>query len=134
MPTRAQIEQAIFTHFDAWNARDRARWTANWADDVILEDPVGGPTKRGREAVDASWDNSFKEGHTWTIDYVLMQICKNEAALHVVSTGTVDNDPVRLETIEIYTVNDAGKICYCKTYFNPPPGQKLDPYFMEAHG
>lgn len=133
MPSRAQIEHAIHTHFDAWNRRDKPRWIANFATDIVMEDPVGGPVKHGPAALDASWENSFKEGHTWNIEPLLVQICTDQAAIHVRSTGSIDGTPIVIDGIEIYTVNDAGRVCYIKTYFNPPEGQTLDPYFMELH-
>lgn len=132
MATREQIEHALQEHFDAWNAQDRERWFANFADDIQLEDPVGGPVKIGRDALEHSWENSFKDGHCWNIEPVFKQICKDQAALLVRSRGTVNGEPVEIEGIEIYTVNDAGKVSYIRTYFNPPEGQSLDPYFMQA--
>src|SRR5690606_5421404 len=68
MPTRAQVEKALQTHFDAWNAKDRARWIANWHPDVVMQDPVGGPEKQGLAAVEASWDRSFQPGHDWRLE------------------------------------------------------------------
>ena len=133
MPTNEQIQQAIKNHFEAWNNKDKARWFANFAEDIVLEDPVGGPTKIGKEALEKSWENSFKEGHEWIIKPMVMQICTNQAALSVKNYGKVEGVPVELDSIEIYTINDAGKVSYIKTYFNPPSGQTLDPYFMQLN-
>ena len=133
MPTHAQIKHAMHTHFDAWNARDRSRWEANFADDIVFEDPVGGPTKVGAESVRLSWEHSFKDGQSWHIEPVLMQICSDQAACHVRSTGVVAGKEITVEGIEVYTINDAGKIAYIRTWFTPPEGMVLDPYFMEAH-
>ena len=36
MPTRAQIEETLRTHFEAWNAGDRERWIGNWHPDVVM--------------------------------------------------------------------------------------------------
>ncbi len=133
MPTKAQIQHAMHTHFDAWNALDRSRWEQNFADDIVFEDPVGGPTKVGREAVKLSWDNSFKDGQTWRIEPLLMQICADQAACLVRSTRTGGGDKLVIEGIEVYTIDDSGKVAYIRTWFTPPEGVTLDPYFMEAH-
>ena len=133
MPSKAQIEHAIRNHFEAWNSKDKARWLANFADDVRLEDPVGGLPKIGKDGLEKSWLNSFKDGHDWKIEVVLMQVCADQAALHVKNHGKVDNNPVELDSIEIYTINDAGKVAYIRTYFNPPTGQQLDPYFLQQN-
>lgn len=133
MPTRERIEHAMHTHFDAWNTKDRARWEANFAPDIVFEDPVGGPTKTGAEAVRLSWENSFKDGQTWHIEPVLVQICADQAACHVRSTGVVAGETIVIDGIEVYTINEAGKVAYIRTWFTPPEGMTLDPYFMEAH-
>ena len=133
MPTKDQIKHAMHTHFDAWNALDRARWESNFADDIVFEDPVGGPTKVGAEAVKLSWDNSFKGDETWKIEPLLMQICADQAACLVKSTRISGNEKLEIKRIEVYTINDEGKVAYIRTWFTPPEGMVLDPYFMEAH-
>ncbi|MBA6414187.1 nuclear transport factor 2 family protein [Parahaliea sp. F7430] len=132
MPTKDQVENAINEHFDAWNAMDQERWSANFSDDIVFEDPYGGPLKTGRDAVKHSWENSFKDGAVWKLEPLLTQICLDQAALVVRSTGSVKGKPVTLEGIEIYTVNDQGKVCHIRTYFNPPEGFELDPYFSQV--
>jgi hypothetical protein len=61
-----------------------------------------------------------------------MQICTDQAALHVRSKGTIDGKAIEIDGIEIYTIDDAGKVAYIRTYFNPPEGQALDPYYMQV--
>ncbi len=131
MPTREQIEQALRTHFDAWNAGDRARWIANWDPDVVMMDPVGGPEKQGLGAVERSWDQSFQPGHHWRLEPLFMSICEDQAALHVRNHGSIDGETVELDSIEIYWIGDHGKVVRVQTYFTPPDGQALDPFFMK---
>ncbi|MEZ4352333.1 MAG: nuclear transport factor 2 family protein [Myxococcota bacterium] len=97
MPTRAQIENAIHNHFDAWNAGDRARWIANWHPDVVMEDPVGGPLKEGLGAVEKSWDHSFQTGHSWRLERIFTSICLDRAAVHVRNHGVMNDEPVVLD-------------------------------------
>jgi len=134
MPSRKQIEDTLRTHFEAWNAGDRERWLANWRDDAVMADPVGGPVKQGRAALEHTWERSFQPGHHWRIEPVFMQICEDQAALHVRNRGTIDGAPVELDSIEIYWVDDAGKIFRVQTYFAPPEGRTLDPFFMPVRG
>jgi steroid delta-isomerase len=129
VPTTAQIEQAMATHFAAWNRGDRDAWMRNLAPDVVLEDPVGGPEKRGREALEKSWDHSFKDGQDWKIEPLFQCICASDAAHLVRSTGRVEGREIVIEGIEVYTIDDAGRIARVRTWFRPPPGEALDPYF-----
>ncbi len=97
MPSRELIEKTMRTHFEAWNAGDRERWIANWREDVVMVDPVGGPQKSGRKAVEQSWDQSFQPGHEWRLEPIFMQICEDQAALHVRNHGTMNSEPVELD-------------------------------------
>jgi len=134
MPTRAQVERALRTHFEAWNAGDRARWIDNWSPEVVMEDPVGGPEKRGLKSVEESWDRSFQEGHSWRLEPIFMSICEDQAAVHVRNHGVVNAETVELDSIEIYWVGDDAKVVRVKTYFSPPEGQTLDPFFSKRQG
>ncbi len=130
MPSKAVVERALRTHFEAWNAHDRERWLANWRDDVVMLDPVGGPEKKGRAALEKTWQQSFQAGHSWRIEPVFMQVCEDQAALHVRNHGVIDGQVLTLDSIEIYWVDDAGKVFRVQTYFSPPEGRTLDPFFM----
>lgn len=132
MASRQQIEHAMETHFTAWNARDRQAWVANFAADVLLEDPVGGPRKRGRDALEKTWERSFAGGQEWMIEPRLKIVCGNEVALQVRSTGRIKGEQVVIDGIEIYTIDEAGKIAQVRTFFRAPEGVQLDPYFSPA--
>ena len=44
---------------------------------------------------------------------------------------TVENEPIELDSIEIYWINDDGKVYKVQTYFGPPEGRTLDPFFSK---
>lgn len=131
MPSKTQVENALQEHFDSWNAKDKQRWIANFAGDIVMEDPYGGPLKEGRSALEQSWENSFKDGQEWKLERILTQICHDQAAVVDRIHGVHEGNPVTLDSIEIYTINDHGQICHLRSYFNPPEGEQLDPYFMQ---
>jgi steroid Delta-isomerase len=131
MPTREQIEAALRAHFKTWNAREKDAWMSLFADNLVVEDPVGGLLKTGKQALENSWENSFKDGHGWHLEPVVMAVCTNKAGLHVKNVGKVNNKPVEFDTIEIWTFDDDCKVCDCRTYFNPAPGDEVDPYFAQ---
>ena len=131
MPTKEVIESTMKNHFESWNAKNKDRWIANWDENVVMYDPVGGPDKQGIAALEDTWENSFKDGHSWKIEPVFMQICEDQAALHVKNYGIVENEPIELDSIEIYWINDAGKVYQVQTYFGPPEGRTLAPFFSK---
>jgi steroid delta-isomerase len=131
-PSAKQIQDALRNHFEAWNAADRERWIANWREDAVMNDPVGGPVKRGRAALEKTWAQSFQAGHRWRLEPLVMQIGENQAALHVRNHGVIDGRPVELDSIEIYWIDDDGLVYEVRTYFSPPEGVALDPYFTQG--
>ena len=72
MPTKEQIETTMKIHFNSWNNEEKEKWMDNWTDDVVMFDPVGGPDKNGKIALEETWRNSFKDGHHWKIEPVFM--------------------------------------------------------------
>ncbi len=133
MPTREQVETAVRTHFEAWNASDHSRWAPIWHPDLIMLDPVGGPEKRGASAIQNTWDRAFQPGHSWRLEPIFMTVCDDQAAVHVLNHGNLDGRIIELESIEIYWVGDDGRIARVNTYFTRAEGQVLDSYWMNEN-
>ncbi len=131
MPTDEQIRMTMKRHFETWNSRDRESWLSLWQDDVEMEDPVGGPQKSGRSAVEATWENAFKDGATWTMNPVFIQICGGEAAVHVKNVGNVGGQEIVIESLEIWDFGPTGKVKGLRTFFAPPGEVELDPFFSK---
>ena len=132
MSSRDRVETAVRTHFEAWNAADRSRWTSIWHPEVVMFDPVGGPEKRGSAAVEKMWDRAFQPGHSWQIEPVFMTVCDDQAAVYVRNRGNLEGQIVELESIEIYWVGSDGRIARVNSYFSVAEGQVLDPYWMNT--
>ena len=132
MSLSEQIKSALQIHFEAWNAGDRERWVSLFAEDVILEDPVGGPEKRGLESVEETWDHAFNDRQHWDIEPVVQWVLGNEAALHVRNRGTIDGKQVVVDSIEILTYNDDGKVAHLRSYFEPPEGVDYPSYWVSS--
>jgi len=129
VPTPEQVREAIGKHFRSWNAGERAAWIANFADDVVFHDPVGSPPKHGRAAAEKSWDNSFRDGQAWTLELTRLVVCADQAAITLRNHGRVGGRDFTMEGIEVWTVDDSGRVCEVRAYFEPPADIQLDPYF-----
>ena len=129
MPTPEQVRAAVDAHFRLWNAGDREGWIANFADDVVFHDPVGAPPKHGRSAAEHSWDNSFTNGQQWTLRPTKIIVCADEAAVTLENHGVVNGQTFAMEGIEIWKVDDDGRVCTVRAYFAAPEGVQLDEYF-----
>ena len=130
MPTPEQVRTAIENHFRFWNAGDRAGWIRNFAENVIFHDPVGSPPKHGRSAAENSWEKSFSNGQKWTLVLTQLVVCGDEAAITLDNHGVVNGQAFTMRGIEIWQVDDSGRVCQVRAYFEPPATVELDPYFQ----
>jgi ketosteroid isomerase-like protein len=125
-PARYAVEQ----HAARWNARDRSAWLELFADDVVFEDPVGKAPKLGRTAAEGSWDNSLRPGREWTLVPTRIITGGNEAVVDMRNEGVVDGVAAVVEGIEVWKVDDAGKVVHVRAFFEQPTEIELDPFFQ----
>lgn len=129
MPDPAAVRAAVENHCRFWNARDRAAWEALFADDVTFDDPVGVPTKHGREAVKSSWERSLTSDRSWTLVPTRITVCADEAAVLMRNEGDLAGEQVVIDSIEIWKVGEDGLVRAVRAYFEPDPKHNTD-YFL----
>ena len=108
----------------AVEARDKEAWLAVFADDAIIEDPIGpsafdpeGKGHRGRDAISAFWDLAIAP--TDRIEFVFRDTyqCGNEEANvgHIlITTGDYQ---VTAEGVFTYRADDEGKLVALRAYW-----------------
>lgn len=116
---------AFARHVRAVESKDRAAFLANFADDAVVQDPVGpspldpsGQGLRGKEAIGAFWDALVANGHVrFAIERAV--VCGDEIA----NIGTIfnrmpDGREIAAEGVFVYRVNSAGKLVSLKAYWD----------------
>jgi steroid delta-isomerase len=87
---------------------------ALYAEDAVVEDPVGGEVYRGRDAVRgfyAAVENAERQ-----CELVTLRVAGNEAAFQFrLTVGGV----MRIEPIDVMVFNAAGEIASMKAYWGP---------------
>ena len=129
-PARA----AAIRSMDAVQARDKAAWVANFAEDGIVEDPIGsspldpeGLGHRGHGAIAAFWDKQIAPNR------LLFNIKHSYAAgSEVANVGTITiampNGAVMLvDGVFTYAVNDEGKLRSLRAYWEMPAMKSIPP-------
>jgi ketosteroid isomerase-like protein len=109
---------------EAVHKKDKKAWLDNFADDAVVEDPIGaspldpeGKGHRGKKAIEAFWDRQIEPNR------VMFNIKHSYAAgPEVANVGTItiaaQNGTVMLVDIVItYRVNDAGKLAALRAYW-----------------
>lgn len=121
--------RALHAHVDTWNRQCRDEWVALFAPNMVFEDPVGAPEKHGLDAVHATWDRSFAPGRRWTLHPQHIVGTPHEAAVVMLNRGDLLGRQVEVRSIEIFVVDDTGKIVRIRSFFDQPTDFALAEYF-----
>lgn len=115
-----QTQKAVADYFAAIRAMDVDGWLSTFAEDAVTNDPVGAPPLNGHAAL-----RQFFEGIAGAFEKVglfedQVFINGNEAAVKWTGRGTGKNGrEVTFEGIDVFEVNDEGKIKTVRGYWNP---------------
>ena len=119
-PARAAARRSM----ELVHAKDREGWLANFADDAVIEDPIGrsplcpdGQGHRGRAAIAKFWDAVIGPNR------VLFEIrhsyaCGAECAnVGTISTVLPDGSVSQVDGVFTYRVDAAGKVLALRAYW-----------------
>ncbi len=117
-------QQAGFNSMRNVKAKNRAGWLELFADDAIVQDPVGvspldptGLGHRGKEAIGAFWDMVIADT-VGTFRIRESYPCANECANVFTLTQTLPNGrEMDVSFVGVYRVDDHGKIVSLKAYW-----------------
>jgi ketosteroid isomerase-like protein len=133
MPTFAnKAQEAAYHSIDRVQSKDKAGWLALFADDAVVQDPVGvspldpsGLGHRGKAAIGAFWDLVNVRN---TIRFELRESypcgdeCANVGTFHIT---TPDGSVSQTRLAITYRVDAQGKIVSLKAYWVFPEGFKV---------
>ncbi len=91
---------------------DMAAIKAMYADDAILEDPVGTPVRAGIEAICEFYQQGFDIGVKLTLSGPV-RCCGNAAAFPF----KLEMTGMEIDVIDVFEFNDAGEIISMKAYW-----------------
>lgn len=118
-------QQASFQSGKYVTAGDKAAWLALFADDAVVQDPVGvspldpsGEGHRGREAIARFWDMLIAPGQI-SFDIVSSHPAGDECAnvIHMVNQMPGDVK-LEMDMVVVYTANAEGKLLRLKAYWD----------------
>jgi steroid Delta-isomerase len=114
------IAKTVKAYFAALRAMDQQAWVNTFAEEAVSYDPVGALPINGHEKLGEFFQTitaAFKEVGL-TEDQVF--IAGNSAAVKWSGRGTSKQGrAVHFEGIDIFTINEAGKIETLHAYWNP---------------
>ena len=114
------ISKAVKDYFAAIRAMDQKAWVNTFAEDAISHEPVGAPPIVGHEKLAEFFQSitaAFKEVGLTENDVF---VAGNGAAVKWTGSGVSQSgNKVHFEGIDIFEINEAGKIQTLHAYWNP---------------
>ena len=127
MPDAPQIRAIVEEYLRAGRERDKAAWLELFADDAVLEDPVGGShVVRGRSELESFFDKTI--GSSEGFDNALrdLRIGGNSAAFLFDLFITFEGTRYQLSPIDVQEYDDDGLIVSMKAYWSRADMVTLD--------
>ena len=104
-------------------AGNREAWLELFADDAVVNDPVGpseldpeGKGCRGRDSIAAFWDQMIGPGSLTIISHRRIPCGEYICACDVTAANTINGIKTAIEMIVVYEVNAQGKLQSLKAY------------------
>lgn len=118
MATAAQMEAAVKAYVDAYNRADLAAIVNLFAIDATVEDPVGTPLKTGHEEIEAFFAVGIEMGAKLTLDGPA-RCASDYAAFPFHVTLEIEGKATRIDVIDVFRFNEAGKVIEMRAFFGP---------------
>ena len=118
MPTQSEMKAALHAYIDGFNTDDPDAIMVLFADDAVIEDPVGSPLK-SRAEFEAFIRQGIKFGARLKLAAPIRGSHGNHAAM--VFTVTFVQDGVRYTTnsTDVMTFDEAGKVIRMDGFWGP---------------
>lgn len=120
-PTTAdKVSRAVRAYFLSIRAMDADAFANSFAENGTTCDPMGTPPISGRAAVRAFFESVCKNFKSVSLEEEAIFVAGNGAAVKWTGQGTsINGKDVRFEGIDIFEIDDDGKIQNLWSYWNP---------------
>ena len=112
---------------DAVAARDKEAWLANFADDAIVQDPIGpshfdpeGKGHRGRDEISAFWDKAIAPADKLVFNFETTYQCGDEEANVGSIVTTIAGRDFTTPGVFTYRANEAGQLLALRAFWEAP--------------
>lgn len=104
----------VHKYVEAFEKEDMNIIRAMYSDDAIVEDPVGTDVHKGKEAVCKFYEGSLTSGAK--LHLTGPPRCSGNAVAFPFQVRMGD---MRIDIIDVFEFNEAGKVCSMKAYWGP---------------
>ena len=118
MASADQMVAAVEDYIGSYNRADLDGVCAVFAEDAVVEDPVGTPPRVGQPALREFFAVGIEAGARLTLDGPVRCATDHAAfAFHVDLAW--DGKATRIDVIDVFTFDAQGKVAGMKAYFGP---------------
>ncbi len=125
VPTPEQVRNCVESYANSFNRDNRDAFLACFDEKAVQRDPVTAPPNIGLEAIGAFWDNVHALADTVTLDVHHIHVCGVQAAMVFTITTRSAGGGVQIDAVDIFEINDEGKIIDFRAYWDPSAMRSL---------
>ena len=118
MPNPEKMEAAVHGYVAAFEAGSADQVAALYAEDATVEDPIGSPIHRGREAIRAFYAESMKTGAKLKLEGPV-RITGDYAVFPFSVNLNFGDGPKRIDVIDTFRFNAAGEVVEMRAFWGP---------------
>lgn len=118
MPSPEQMEAAVHTYVEAFAKGDPELAVGIFADDAVIEDPIGSEPRVGKAAIREFYVQSMATGATLHLAGPV-RVAAAHAAFAMQVRLHWDGKDMAIDVIDTFAFDDAGKVREMKAYFGP---------------
>ncbi|KUR81041.1 steroid Delta-isomerase [Novosphingobium sp. Fuku2-ISO-50] len=118
MPDPKVMEAAVHAYVEAFAKSDAAGVAALFAPDATVEDPIGSPPHVGHDAILGFYTASMQTGAKLRLEGPV-RIAGDYAAFAFSVLLHWDGSDKRVDVIDTFKFNEAGKVTEMRAYFGP---------------
>jgi steroid Delta-isomerase len=113
------LSATVHAYVAAFAASDAAVCAALFADDAVLEDPVGTPPREGHAAILAFYQGAMQLGAALTLTGPIREAADAVAFSFTVNVAPPGAPKMQIDVIDVFRFNDAGKIRSMQAFWGP---------------
>lgn len=118
MPTPEAMEAAVHTYVEAFDKGDAALAASIFAQDAVIDDPIGSPSKVGQAAILQFYTESMATGAKLVLQGPVRVATAHAAFAMQVRLNWGGKD-MAIDVIDTFAFDEAGKVKQMQAYFGP---------------
>lgn len=117
MPSHEEMVRAVERYVEAFDKGDAAMASGLYSDDATVEDPIGTPIHRGRDAIHAFYAMSMQAGAKLRLDGPVRT--GGDYAAFAFTVLVDFGGPKEIEVIDTFKFDAEGKVTEMRAYWSP---------------